>query len=742
MLKEMVVEKNRQFGGAISTAGFFAAALLLSFSSLGSFTAAFCCSIAGAVLPLNCSAVMAGTILTYILSSETGDNGFIICSLILIFIGKWIFRDDNKPIFCGFVTLVSMSFSGIVFGILLQRSLLSVLMNIFIAAVSGFVSFFICRLIESIKSGEVLGGKASDIVSLVITLSAVVSMLCGMSISVLNVGRIIAVIIVLWSSKRFGVIGGSLGGVFACAAITICSPELGTAALFLGLAGLGAGAVSDYSRITISAVFLAVNFCGQLFLGMDDISFCMQADAVLGSFVFLVIPSKILMNGNIVCSDSVIGDNPAKTKMDFAAHSLVDIRNNIEDIIIAIEKNSKPYSAVSQVSTRVCGKCRNKLYCWEQNYERTNNCFLKIDKQKSPESDYFPSGIECLHKREVTEGFARCRKEEAINKMLSARMLETRSILFSQMKTTEDILTSLSDKMTFRYSRTVTRSLERILSSYDIVNSSAIAYYNSSDRLIVEIYTDNREKNSSEEISEILTKELCVPMDYSEPVLGNGEIMLRFNQQTKYMIDFAFSQKSAKESQPSGDCCGFFTDGLGNAYVYISDGMGSGSRAALDSKMVSGLFRRLVKSGIECDAAVKMINTVMLAKSNEESFATLDIGKINLDDCSLTLYKSGAASTLIKYDDTVMMFNSPSNPVGIIPDSKIYQRECSFEEENILVMLSDGVEDNMYKYAKEQLLSSNNLQEIVDNICVNSWKKMKDETRDDVTVAAARINIR
>ena len=61
-----------------------------------------------------------------------------------------------------------------------------------------------------------------------------------------------------------------------------------------------------------------------------------------------------------------------------------------------------------------------------------------------------------------------------------------------------------------------------------------------------------------------------------------------------------------------------------------------------------------------------MINSIMLAKSNEESFATLDIGKINLETCELTLYKSGAASTLIKYSDSVMMFNSPSNPIGIV----------------------------------------------------------------------------
>lgn len=69
-----------------------------------------------------------------------------------------------------------------------------------------------------------------------------------------------------------------------------------------------------------------------------------------------------------------------------------------------------------------------------------------------------------------------------------------------------------------------------------------------------------------------------------------------------------------EENQPSGDSCGFFCDGLGNAYVFISDGMGSGSQAAVDSRIVSNLFKRLVRSGIECSAAVKMINSIMLGK--------------------------------------------------------------------------------------------------------------------------------
>ena len=98
-----------------------------------------------------------------------------------------------------------------------------------------------------------------------------------------------------------------------------------------------------------------------------------------------------------------------------------------------------------------------------------------------------------------------------------------------------------------------------------------------------------------------------------------------------YEIEYCSSQYSAKSSEPSGDSCGFFYDGLGNAFIYISDGMGTGKQAAVDSAIVSNLFKRLIKSGIDCESALKMINSIMLAKSDEESFATLDICRLDLE---------------------------------------------------------------------------------------------------------------
>ena len=128
----------------------------------------------------------------------------------------------------------------------------------------------------------------------------------------------------------------------------------------------------------------------------------------------------------------------------------------------------------------------------------------------------------------------------------------------------------------------------------------------------------------------------------------------------------------------------------------------------------------------------------MMTKSENESFATLDIARIDLETCELTLFKSGAASTLIGYPDAVMMFNSPSAPIGILHDSGIFSRSCTFTPGDTLVMLSDGVDESLYLYIKKQLLNGGSTEEISDNICRSAEKNSNGDIRDDITVAVLR----
>ena len=134
-----------------------------------------------------------------------------------------------------------------------------------------------------------------------------------------------------------------------------------------------------------------------------------------------------------------------------------------------------------------------------------------------------------------------------------------------------------------------------------------------------------------------------------------------------------------------------------------------------------------------------MVNSIMLSKSSDESFATLDIAKINLDTGELTLIKSGASATLIKHDDSVIMVNASTFPVGIINETKPFVKKFSFSKGDSIVMLSDGVSDKSYQYIKTLMLEDDSEQERVpERICDNA-KKFFSGRRDDITVLTAKL---
>ena len=741
MLKEMIVEKSRKHSEILYPLGAFAASAVMAFSSSGMAAAPLICAFSGAFSPLSSVAFSLGGIITYLTSESVTENAFMMIAFVLVSIGKWFIRDDDTPKNAAFITFVSMAFGGLVSGFLISRSPIQSLINISLSLLSALAAYFIRTACEALCNKHSLYADKRTLTALGAAFMLIVTLLSGLSFSVINAGDVLGCVVILCASRFFGCYGGVICAVITSAGLLAGQTELGLQTVFFGAAGLAAGFCRSYSRITVTAVFTAVNLSGQLAVGMDEMSFFIQADTVIGGALFLLLPEKFIVSCGRFCTGTVAESTDfAGKEMEFAAGALCDIRENITSVMNALQARKIPYSMSADVCEQICGKCRNKLDCWEKNYERTNTLFQKLELKRLSDINTVSAGFECVKRREVLEGFERARREEAFSKILFARINENRKLLFSQMEASEEIIKSLAGKMNVNISKSMTASLCRLLDKSEIDYSAAAAYYNNSGKLIIEIYIPSRsEKEIPHGMCKTLSRELGVTLEYSGPFRCGKETRLRYNQQTRYSLSYISKQMSARHNEPSGDKCGFFTDGLGKAYIFISDGMGSGSQAALDSEISSRLFKRLIRSGMGCEGAVKLINSVMLTKPSDESFATLDIAEIDLDTGDMTIYKSGAAATLIRYSDAVVMYSLSSNPIGIIPDPVTSKKDCKLKRGDIVVMMSDGVPEAAYPYIKEQFSMDINREKLADNICGYSHKIMSGVMPDDVTVTLSEL---
>lgn len=160
----------------------------------------------------------------------------------------------------------------------------------------------------------------------------------------------------------------------------------------------------------------------------------------------------------------------------------------------------------------------------------------------------------------------------------------------------------------------------------------------------------------------------------------------------KLKVDISASQYAASGTI-NGDCCGWQDIGGGRTVMVVSDGMGKGKKAAAESLLVTKTLISLLKAGVTPDLALKMINTVMLMKDDEESYATVDLAIIDRISGKVKFYKIGAASTLIRHREKVEEVKLSAVPLGIVNGLKIRYMEAELKKDDWIIMMSDGVSD-------------------------------------------------
>ncbi|MDD6346308.1 MAG: SpoIIE family protein phosphatase, partial [Oscillospiraceae bacterium] len=404
-------------------------------------------------------------------------------------------------------------------------------------------------------------------------------------------------------------------------------------------------------------------------------------------------------------------------------------------------ESSVKSDAVEELSEKICSDCCNKTICWYRNYEDSRQGFKKILNQGEVLPENFPNELKnCLKKSEIADAVRKISMEQITARLIDMRFSESRKLLFEQIKITEEIILSASEKINVRYSETISRTVREKLERYGYNISNIIAYYNSRNRLLIEIYFELEQAPANcIRICDLISDELKINLDFTEPMRSGREVRIRIFEKTRYSLQSCVKSMCAINSPESGDSSDIFTDGIGNSYVVLSDGMGSGKSAALESRMVVSMFHKLIVSGVEYLSAIKLINSIMLNKSRNEAFATLDAVRIDMDTCGLVVIKSGASATLIRHKNQVIKITSPTFPIGIIQEAEAFSCEYEFERGDIVIMLSDGISENEYQYIKELLLRKDDLRQIVYEICDKSEKFTGGKRRDDITVIGIKV---
>ena len=183
----------------------------------------------------------------------------------------------------------------------------------------------------------------------------------------------------------------------------------------------------------------------------------------------------------------------------------------------------------------------------------------------------------------------------------------------------------------------------------------------------------------------------------------------------------------------------------GRLAIILSDGMGKGLKAQAESQAVVKLLRKLLKNGVQPSRAIKIVNKRLVGV--EESFATVDLTIIDKCIGTASLYKMGATTSFLVRDKKVKKIEQAALPVGMIKSVKASQLKVNLSQEDILVIVSDGIteadkKDLEARWLEEYLIESSNIigpKIMANEIADIAQSKYTNGERDDISVIVIQI---
>lgn len=200
----------------------------------------------------------------------------------------------------------------------------------------------------------------------------------------------------------------------------------------------------------------------------------------------------------------------------------------------------------------------------------------------------------------------------------------------------------------------------------------------------------------------------------------------------RYHAEIAASS-SARETA-NGDRCIWFAGTLCRYYVLLCDGMGTGLGAAQEGQSAASLLRQMLSAGFPAEHALRSLNS-LLALRGGAAAVTVDLVELRLDSGRASVYKWGAAPSLLLFDGMAEKIGTAGPPPGLsVTDGHETVERLSLRRGEVLVLLSDGVDAEAVR-GNPAVHTQLPPEELAAEILESGAR----ETEDDATAAVIRL---
>lgn len=726
--------------------------------------APFGISVVSAVPFSNVFSAFIGSALGYIVFLESGSNFRYIAAMLAVIAIRWTLNDIKKlnrhSFFAFAVCFIPTLATGLAVMSVSGFTSKNVVLYIIEALLGGTAAYFISRTVIMINGTKSLGMlMPQEVACLVLSGCIGILALANITIGSLSIGRIFAVVVILFAARYGGIAGGAVSGISTGIVLGLSSSSFSFLGASYAFGGLMAGLFSSVGRIATAAAFIISNAVISMQTG--DLTLVIQGlyEVMASTLIFIVLPKN---SGKFITSvfTSKNSDEHCEglrrsiiMRLDFASKALSDVSSDVDEVSEKLSRIITPTmdSVYSNAVENTCQRCGMRVFCWEhrdgvtlQSFEYVNE---KLKENGSIKAEDFREDFrqKCCRTAEMALAVNRFYKSYLASEAATRRVDEVRSVVAGQFCGLGDILGEMADEYE-NYEFFDNENSDRIclmLKSLGLVPIDVSCHIDYMGRMTVEIEVADIDRKKikraviMKEISSICGRKFDSP----SVTAAHGRCRIVLCERPCFDVEIAASQHISGNGQLCGDHFRYFNDGMGRMIVVLSDGMGTGGRAAVDGGMAVSIMSKLIKAGLGFDCSLKVVNSALLVKSGDESLATLDVVSVDLYSGDTDFMKAGAALSFIRKERDMYRVETPSLPVGILSEIEFTYTEDTLNEGDIIVMVSDGAIATGEEWI-EHIISSwedKSMQQLADLIADEATARRNDGHDDDITVIAMQI---
>ena len=497
--------------------------------------------------------------------------------------------------------------------------------------------------------------------------------------SLLSVGRSLALIVLLASSLKGGMLTGAAAGTLLGIAMDLASGGSGFFAMSYSFSGLLSGVFSRHSRLVFTLSFVSAAALCAAGIWDSVLSAALLYETFVASVIFILLPGRFLGAIGMLLHEDARGGGERDLRR-FVASRVRSLSEAYGELYGVVERSlAEPVndgdiaSVFDRAADRVCVRCVNKNRCWNAEYVDTlsalNDATQAMMKKGMLAQEDIP-GFFRSRCTDITGLVAAVNGElRAMNyrRELKTRLRENRAVAWGQYADMAQLLGGVADELgSINGSDLLAEQrLERYLRSLEI-DAEVSVFRDVRGRLHATMESGSLSPLLSDPccldaLSHVLGVRVCLPQG-SE----TADARLTVLEAEPLAVSVGIAALKKRGERVSGDKGSYFKTDSGILCVILSDGMGSGDEAARDSAQVVAILEKFLRSGADGAAAMKLLNSALLLRDGENwGFATIDLMCIDLFSGETCFYKYGAAPSFVYSGKSVRRIRGESLAAGL-----------------------------------------------------------------------------